>query len=248
MAEDEIRKHTKAIYSVAKSANMNWKHKLKEILLEIIIIIFAVTVSIWLHNWSDKQKDNREEKEFLTGLKTDLESDIEHLYGSKKFYENSLHGITYLLKVAAGVPSNADSVRIYGTIFLSSTNLEPNISRYEALKGSGKFSIIENNQLLSEIINVHQQTFSHIQILNNIFNDNNLNKIQPFIAANLQMDTSFNIINIEQVLRTAQMKFYLLNMHALLSENIINAHTDAINQCKELITNIDEELNERHNN
>ena len=62
MAEDEIRKHTKAAISAATGKQHGWKHKLHDVLLEVMIIIFAVSVSIWLHNWSDGLKEKKEAK------------------------------------------------------------------------------------------------------------------------------------------------------------------------------------------
>ena len=129
MAEDEIRKHTKAIYDAAKAPGKSWSHKLKEIFIEIAIIVFAVTVSIWLHNWSDGVKDRKEEKEFLTGIKNDLQIDIENLSGSRKFYEDELSGTKYFMQVAGGGNINPDSLQKYNNIFSASTNLEANSSR-----------------------------------------------------------------------------------------------------------------------
>ena len=242
MAEDEIRKHTKAIYDAAKAPGKSWSHKLKEILLEIAIIVFAVTVSIWLHNWSDVLKDRKEEKEFLTGIKNDLQIDIGNLAGSRKFYEDELSGTKYFMQVAGGGNINPDSLQKYNNIFSASTNLEANSSRYTTLKGSGKFDIVENKELLNKIIEVHEVLFSHVQVLDNIFNDYNATKTEPYAFEHLQLDSSWHVLNVEQVVRTSQMRFYLVKLNSLIEGNIIPYHSAAIEKCENIIKEIDDEL------
>jgi hypothetical protein len=57
MAEDEIAKHTKKIYKTWRAKELNFWHKLKEIMVEIFIIVFAVTVSIWFPNRSEHSNE-----------------------------------------------------------------------------------------------------------------------------------------------------------------------------------------------
>src|ERR1700709_1251392 len=99
MAEEEIRKHTKAVYKDWTDPHFGWKHKLKEIFFEILIIVFAVSISIWFHNWSESRKDRKEEKEFLAGLKTDLQSDLKEMKGDTAAYNIILDGMLYFRKV-----------------------------------------------------------------------------------------------------------------------------------------------------
>jgi hypothetical protein len=242
MAEDEIIKHTKAAYQTLKNPDVSWKHKVKEIFIEVLIIIFAVSVSIWLHGWAEDRKDRKEEKEFLTGLKKDLQSDIENITNSKQFYESSLTGINYFIKAGAGAGLIKDSLNKYGGIFFSSTYLEPHVSRYEGLKGSGKFDIIENKELLNNIIDLHQQILSRIDILNKIFNDYNSNNLQPFLGKYLQLDAAGKIANGENILHLSEMRFFLSYIRGLISFNIINAHENGLKKCNEIINQIDAEL------
>ena len=133
MSEQEIIKHAKKTYSILKSTENGWKHKILDIIIEILIIVFAVSVSIWLHNWSEKRYDDKEEKEFFIGLKKDLEIDLEEMRSSKTFYENTLVGIRYFLANGDGKKMNQDSINKYSGIFFSSTDLDPNIGRYQGL-------------------------------------------------------------------------------------------------------------------
>src|ERR1700709_878161 len=104
MADEEmIHKHTKAAYNVLKTPGMNWKHKLKEILLEIFIIVFAVSISIWFHNWSERLKDRREEKDFFNSLKTDLLADKKEMTDDRNGFIQALQGFYYFDEVGKGM-------------------------------------------------------------------------------------------------------------------------------------------------
>src|SRR5580692_8786121 len=153
MAENEIVKHAEAAYKAVNNPGTHWLHKLKEVLIEIFIIVFAVSMSIWFHNWSDSIHQHKEEREFLTGLKQDLAADLSQAQGDSAFYSGLLTGLQYFQRIATGEALAPDSLKIYQGVFFSNVDLEPHISRYEGLKGSGKFSIIENTDLLNNIIN-----------------------------------------------------------------------------------------------
>ena len=242
MAEEEITKHTKAALKAFKDPESNWKHKLKNILTEVFIIIFAVSVSIWFHNWSDEMHDRKEAREFLSGLRNDLQGDIENMKGSKEFYENELNGFSYFSKVGRGTPLVKDSLGKYQGIFFSSTELRPHISRYEGLKGSGRFKIIENKELMNNIIHLHEETILHLINLNTIFDNFNVNKVVPFVGQHLQLDTGGNIANAAELLGISEMRFFLSFEGNLVAGNVINAYAAGIAECTSIIKQIDDEL------
>src|SRR5258708_19013112 len=81
--EDEVSKHTRKIYRAIKDPRHSFAEKTKEIVIEILIIVFAVTLSIWFHSWSEHRHEQKEVREFLTGLKDDLNKDINLLEANK---------------------------------------------------------------------------------------------------------------------------------------------------------------------
>jgi hypothetical protein len=241
MAEDEIIKHTKAAYNAWKAPDKSVKHKLQEILIEVLIIVFAVTISIWLHNWSDGLQDRKEEKKFLAGMKQDLAGDVANMDSSVAFYQNQLQGMAYFSKVGAGMKIENDSFRKYANIFLSSTDFEPLVSRYEGLKGSGKFKIIENDSLLNSIIQLHEETLQHVMNLNKIYYAYNNDRVVPYLNEHLALDSVGRVANAEVVLRSSQMRFYMAYDIGIISENILQSYTNAIDECKNMMKQIDAE-------
>jgi hypothetical protein len=238
MAEQEVIKHAKKTYAILKSSENGWKHKLLDIIIEILIIVFAVSVSIWLHNWSEKSSDDKEEKEFFIGLKKDLENDLINMKSSKTFYENTLVGIHYFLANGDGKRLNRDSINKYSDIFFNSTDLDPHIGRYEGLKSSGKFKIIENKELLNNIINLHEALIRRIQELNDKYYRHN-EKLEPVIFQNTRLAPNGQIENASMVISRSDFKILLSINGGIISNNIIRAHEEGINKCNEIIKQID---------
>jgi hypothetical protein len=241
MAEDEIIKHTKKAYSIFASEEGNWMHKLKEIGIEIIIIVFAVSISIWLHNWSESRHEEKEEREFFTGLKKDLEADISNMTNSRNFYINTLQGIRYFLGAAEVSILNQDSVNKYSGIFFNSTDLDPHIARYEGLKSSGKFKIIENKELLNNIISLHESIIQRIQDLNDKYYRHH-EKIETLVAQNVQLGKNGQVLNPAAIVVRSDFKILVNKSGGLIANNLIAIHETGIRKCREIISQIDEEL------
>jgi len=200
-----------------------------------------VTISIWFHNWSDKLQERREEKVFLSGFRKDLLGDIDNIQGSLNFYQNSYTGMRYFARVGAGDSLNNDSLIKFSTIFFSSTTLDPHISRYEALKSSGKLGIIENTDLLNNIIDLNETTLLRIQLLNEQ-NLKFIEKTSNYIQQNAQLSPKGAITNAQTILRNSQWRFLMVFGQSMLNQNVIPAHKDGLKKCRALIAEIDGEL------
>jgi hypothetical protein len=240
MADQEIIKHVKSAIDTSRDHNKKWPEKLREILLEIVIIVFAVSLSIWLHNWSESRKDRDEEREFLVGLKQDVMADVKEMEGDRAAYALVLQGIHYYERVGAGDKANADSVDGYSWIFGDETQIYPRISRFEALKGSGKMSIIENKALLLHITELYEKDFPLIVAVNNDINALKHNLLLPFFAEHLQLDAHGKGTNWEQLLKLSQMRIIIHTQEA--AKNNIDDYAAGIADSKRIIAEIDKEV------
>jgi hypothetical protein len=241
MSEHEIIKHTKKAYAIFKSSDMGLKNKFIDIITEIVIIVFAVSISIWLSNWSESRHDRKEEKEFLIGFRKDLVTEMDNMSSSRGFYLKTLNGIKYFLNVEKGVTLNKDSISKYSFVFFSSTDLDPHTSRYEGLKSSGKFKIIENKELLNNIIDLHETIIQRIQTLNEKYYEHT-QKLEALIVQNVHLAKGGGIINSEEVLKRNDMIILLTTTGGIIESNIIGIHNIGIKKCQEIMTQIDKEL------
>ena len=133
---------------------MSWKHKTSELLFEVLIIVFAVSVSLLLERWREQSVEHTHEKEFLIGLKEDLLRDISQMKGDSSSYAFGVKAYEFYIKNVGKF--REDSARYYSYVYSYST-LQPNASRFEGLKSSGKLDIIEDKELRQEIIRLYEE-------------------------------------------------------------------------------------------
>ena len=242
MADQEIIKHVKSAIETSRDHNKKWPQKLREILLEIAIIVFAVSLSIWLHNWSEDRKDRQEEREFLAGLKQDLETDIREMNTDIAVYQDEAIAIHYFERVGMGEALNKDSLGAYLNRLFTTTQLAPEISRFEALKGSGRMSIIRNKELLLNITDLYAKGFPYIIQTNNFINSLRQNNLTPFLYAHLQLDPHAPIkgTNWQEVFQMPQMRMIVFEQESI--RNNIAYYQQAIGKCRKIISQIEEEL------
>lgn len=153
--EHEIRKHIHNILAEVTNRKKSLWKKTGEILIEMLIIVFAVSFAVFLERRREHGHEQEEVKEFLLGLKTDLESDIEEMKGDTAFgYSQQQQSLKYFARAKKLLP---DSVRLNQNVLLSETHLLINSGRYEGFKASGKMNTIGNIELRNDILDLYQE-------------------------------------------------------------------------------------------
>jgi hypothetical protein len=153
--EHELRKHIHNILTeVANRKRSIWK-KTGAIFMEVIIIIFAVSFAVFLERQREHNHEQKEVKEFLLGLKTDLESDLDEMKGDTAYgYNQQEKSLKYFARAKKLQP---DSVKINQDGLISETHMLINNGRYEGFKASGKMNTIENIELRNNILDLYQE-------------------------------------------------------------------------------------------
>jgi hypothetical protein len=157
MAEQEVVKHTKKLFSIWGDKEHGFWHKIKEFLIEIIIIVFAVSLSIWLHDRSEHKHQQKEVKEFLMGLREDLLSDITEMKDDKESYINQGKAFRYITSVKFKQSLDIDSLAKYRNWIFNTTRLQQNNGRFEGFKASGKIGAIEDEIMQNDIMDLYQE-------------------------------------------------------------------------------------------
>jgi hypothetical protein len=161
---------------------------------------------------------------------------------SKEFYAQSLKGIGYFLQAGKLKLPNKDSVKYYSGIFFGSTDLDPHKARYEGLKSSGKFKIIEDKALLNSIIDFHETYVQRIQSLNDKYQAHN-EKVESLIVQTAKMDEDGTVTNAAEILARADLRILLNKSAGLIGGSLLPQHEAAIRKCQEIINAINHELN-----
>jgi hypothetical protein len=240
MAEEQMIKHTRAAIEAARDKSKTWPHKLKEVLLEICIIVFAVSLSIWLHGWAESRGDRREEREFLVGLRQDLQADLHEMEVDRAAYTLELAGVHYFERVGAAGTPDIDSLDFYANSLVSDIQIDPRVSHFEALKSSGRLSIIENKELLLNITDLFTKAYPRIARRNSYVSNLRQTLMVPYYATHLQLDSKDKVINWPQLVHQSELRILAIQQETVV--NNIVAYGEGIQKCKEILREIDKEL------
>jgi hypothetical protein len=239
MAEQEVIKHAKKIFSLRNSSKGFW-HKFREFFLEIITIVFAVSLSIYLHDSSEQKHQRHETKEFLLGLKQDLKTDITEMEEDKKAFIQTGKAFSYITGRKLNEQLNSDSINKYDKWIFNTTGLIPNNGRFEGFKSSGKIGTIENKELQNNIMDLYQENIPSVIVSTNFYTAKK-QKLFDYIAANKKRITD-NTTNQLNVLASNQS--FNISLTLVSVKEIIERYDICITKMKAIIEGINKEYGE----
>lgn len=191
MADQEIAKHTKQMWSILNTGEHGIWHKVREMALEIFIIVFAVSISIWFHSMAEHRHEQAQVKRFLLGVKRDIQSDNEQIESVLAFHHASDTRYAYLASLdPAEAPDRAKFNAAYG--LLNANNfLVPRLARYEGFKSSGKLINVEDDALLEKIVSHYEYAIPKVQMSWNGWNSEH-RALQAYTEEKLGEDDSLS--------------------------------------------------------
>jgi hypothetical protein len=164
MAEQEIAKHGKNVIHLMTKKEHTLAHRLREVAIEIATIVFAVSMSIWLHGLSEHHHQQQEVRTFLAGLKGDLASDVRQITEMQSDYRRYDANYAYLASIDPGAAPDWKKFEDSFDVLSSNSYLIPTKSRYDGFLMSGKLTNIEDEQLLTDILNLYQSILPEVQL------------------------------------------------------------------------------------
>jgi hypothetical protein len=163
MAELEVAKHGKNVIHLMAKKEHKLAHKIREIALEIAIIVFAVSMSIWLHGLSEHHHKQQEVRSFLLGLKGDLARDADKLAEMKTAYAEFDANHAYLAGLDPAAEPDWEKFNATYRMMDANWYFIPTRSRYDGFLMSGKLTNIEDEKLLTSILNLYQSLLPQLQ-------------------------------------------------------------------------------------
>ena len=233
--QDEVTKHGRKIYKTVKDRRHSLAEKIKDIAIEIAIIVFAVSLSIWLHGWSEHRHEQKEVREFLGGLKSDLRGDItllEKNRGVATRLDSSYHFLLALHDAQRAAITSDTAV--YHNLYFDLIVTRCSIGRYEGFKSSGKMGLIENDSLKQHILAFYQQSIPNL-----VYGEEFVNSIQSKIL-DLQVNNEEKV-PIKDFIKSAKLGAWF-SMGSQNFKNNIGTYNDAIQQAKNIVAEIEKEL------
>ncbi|KUG08868.1 hypothetical protein [Solirubrum puertoriconensis] len=238
---DLIKKHGKKALGMDEHEHHHkptWRERVPEILLEIGIIVFAIMLSIQLHSWHEHALDRKTERKFLTGLRKDLQQDLQELCDDSLSYCTQVRGYRYFRSLTPPATVNPDSLKAFGWTLRNSTQLVPNTSRFEGLKSAGKLDVIEDDELLNSILDYYQEQLP--ALINNtaMFTDYKQQNMVGYLDSHLSADQQ----NLPAVMASPPMQNYLNRGNEM--RDIVGLYHQVMEHSRQLIRQIDKQLAE----
>lgn len=155
MADQEIAKHTKKMWSLMTTSEHGAWHKAREMVLEIVIIVFAVSLSIWFHSLGEHRHEQAQVQTFLLGLKRDIQADVVQVGEIVAYHHNADRRFAYLASLDPNAAPEREKFDAAYDQLAVNNFLIPRVGRYEGFKSSGKLPNIENAALLEKITTLY---------------------------------------------------------------------------------------------
>ena len=233
--EHEITEHARKLYLASMNPRKKAWSKAKEIFFEILIIVFSVSLAVYLERLREEGHEQKAVKEFLSGLKVDLQNDINEMNSDKKSYIGTGQAFAYITSVKPGAILNKDTIRRYSNYLLNSTGLISNSGRYEGFKSSGKIINIENKELQNNILDLYQEDIPSLLASTNSYTKRK-EILWQFMIDNMKLDKDGNG-NMAEILNTDKGKIICRNL--LYTGEILDRYDTVIIKSQRIISLID---------
>lgn len=135
--------------------SQNWT----AVALDFVIVVVGVFIGIQVSNWNDFQRERGDERLILEELRQSLAADESKLSAVIDRLNSAISDMSELrAHMMAGEPYDEALDRKFGVIY-GAIDLTLNTGPYEQLK-AGSLSLIQNNELRSQIVDVFDNSYS----------------------------------------------------------------------------------------
>jgi len=236
MSAHDVIKQSSRIAAILNEEGKKMKHKLGEILLEIIIIVFAITLSLLFERWRQNVEDRNLEHTFLQGLKADLGNDVNQLEAASAKWVQMENATRYFIKPESQINWSRDSVNYWGSRCFHNVYFFPSTNRYEALKSTGKITVIEDKRLQNDIVDLYQTKLPDLEQQLNFFNTFANSQVMAHLVNNLKRDENNNAI-LDKAFFTDMRMRNLFSFYGI--DDILKRSESALAKSREILKEID---------
>jgi len=136
----------------------------KGFFLEIVVIVIGISLAIGAERWVEHTRESKEAKRVMTRMVAELARDSSDLELNIKYLNRAAVADSLLTEWSQGrLELENDSIAVYTNNSLLYTWFASNTAEVEALKGSGKLHLIENEELLSKLLK-HYDRYADFEI------------------------------------------------------------------------------------
>jgi hypothetical protein len=226
---------------------------------EIILVVIGILIALQINNWNEQRKIRAVEITYLENISTDLQLNIKALQEFITSREVCIKASDSMIAMFEGErPIDVDDFNRYGIDVMVWYPFQQNDNTYQELLNSGKLSLITNKTIKNQLQNM-QSSFKKVTFVENemqqdyeqylydpFFNYADLNtsfKNYNSQIANEPTEVSLDIEQVNGLLKNQLFKNGFV-LSAYNSEILINEYSDIMETTKQLISLIENELNQ----
>jgi hypothetical protein len=136
------------------------------------------------------------------------------------------------------IKMNSDSVTQYGQSLIGTTEFMSASSRFEALKSSSQFNVIENDSLQNMILDLYQNKIITLRSTTTYLTQFKMEQLLPFLSKNIRYNKD-GTSNIAQLITMPEMQNYLLMGRA--AAEAMQRYHQVIEQSQQIIDMINKQ-------
>ncbi|HAT67788.1 MAG TPA: hypothetical protein DCS66_24845 [Flavobacteriaceae bacterium] len=127
---------------------------------EIILVVIGILIALQINGWNTHRVNKNKEQEYLVGLKSDLENQINAFNGRIKIYDVIIDkGESIVTDFAtAGKLIEIDSINIKLSYMMYALNYPDTQTTFNELIATGQINLIQEKSLRSKIIRYYQDS------------------------------------------------------------------------------------------
>jgi len=130
--------------------------------LDFVIVVVGVFIGIQVSNWNDFRRDRADERLVLEELRQSLAADVSKLSAVIERLNSAVSEMSELrAHMVAGKPYDRALDQQFGILY-GAVDLTLNTGPYEQLQ-AGRLSLIQNNELRSQIVGVFDNSYSQAE-------------------------------------------------------------------------------------
>ena len=133
---------------------------------EIFLVVIGILIALQINNSNEEKKEFKKQNILLTGLKEDLESDLNQIKDLKQLYIDRLiffknNYPQFKSPTTSLTAKNANNIKRQDIIYRP-PSFEFSTGTYQAILNSGESIIFRNMELFNEMQEIHEKIIKHL--------------------------------------------------------------------------------------
>ena len=213
---------------------------------EIILVVIGILIALSINNWNTKENERELEIKYLNQIKNSLESSELNLTESTNRNKEILKSGELLIEHLKNKKALNDTIVELFVIPHYDQSIRLSTAAFESLKSEG-LSIISNDSLKIEIIDIYEQEITLIQTtFANQVENFNTSIVGPFYNKNFELESKDNNIlfipnNYEDLLQNKEMTNMLATVNGLRLYSI-TFYESVLEKIRKIIIKIENEI------